>query len=85
MGGESHFSQPTFGLACWSPLRVHSSNFVPQKLNLCSLVSKKPKYTNVKSLSPWMFCGSEKVPGVSLETFGNPENTETQKNVGSGD
>ena len=34
---------------------------------------------NVKSLSPWAFCGSEKVPGVSLETFGNPENTETQK------
>ena len=66
-------------------LRVHSSNFVPQKLNLCSLVSKKPKYTNVKSLSPWTFCGSEKVPGVSLETFGNPENTERQKLVGTGD
>jgi hypothetical protein len=49
------------------------------------LVSKKPKYTNVKSLSPWTFCGSEKVPGVSLETFGNPENTETQKLVGTGD
>ena len=59
-------------------LRVHPSNFVPQSFNICSLVSKDEKNTNVKSFISCTVFVSGKGSKRSFEAPSNSVNANTK-------